>query len=70
MVLNVLLPEFLTLGGKLSGKMCNIVIMNLWKSDIPVSRVKQFSKLFELFVRKRSMYDELLKLLKLSKIYS
>ena len=38
--------------------------MSLWKSDIPDSRVKHFSKLFELFVRKRSMHDGLLKFLK------
>ena len=39
-------------------------LMSLWKSDIPVSRVKHFSKLFELFIRKRSVHDELSKFLK------
>ena len=42
----------------------NTVIMSLRKSDMPVSRVKHFSKFFELFVRKRSIHDDLLKLLK------
>ena len=40
------------------------MIKGLWRSDIPASRVKNFSKLFELFVRKRSIHDGLLKLLK------
>ena len=31
---------------------------------MPVSRVKHFSNFFELFVRKRSIHDDLLKLLK------
>ena len=55
---------FPILGGNLSGLTFNIVIMSLWKSDIPVSRVKHFLKLFELFVRKRSMHEGLLKFLK------
>ena len=42
----------------------NTVMMSLRKSDMPVSRVKHFSNFFELFVRKRSIHDDLLKLLK------
>ena len=55
---------FITLGGNLSFLTFNIVIMNLRKPDIPVSRVKHVSKFCELFVRNRSMHDELLKFLK------
>ena len=65
MILNALLSLYsIILGGSLSGLTFNIVIMSLWKSDIPVSRVKYFSKLFEFFIRKRSMQGGLLKFLK------
>ena len=65
MILNALLSLYsIILGGSLSGLTFNIVIMSLWKSDIPFSRVKYFSKLFEFFIRKRSMHGGLLKFLK------
>ena len=43
----VIVPNFIILGGNVSGLIFKIVIMSLWKSNIPVSSVKHFSKIFK-----------------------
>ena len=55
---------FTIFGGKCSCFVFITVTVSLWKSDRPVSKVKQSSKHFELLLRNKSIQDGLLTFLK------